>query len=415
MQKHDLPDQPVTEEPRDPQWTPPPPPAFEGRMWFMLIIERFGFWIACALTITVIAFLYINADQFPRKDKALSSVAAEEQGAPMEEQGRLAEALNAYAEEPDTTIVAGVPLSITTDPFNAAIFVDGNYVGVSPLRYVVLAEGRHLISVLKPDYAQLDTVVTLNEASVSLQLTLREADDVILPEASEDIPPETPTTTDEADRDETLSTPATPALEPTSTHDAAQAGQERTTPPRDAGETRPAEDPSDDKPLPVAETEEAPAADAEEAPVVQVGELQINSEPSGVSVLVAGEEVGVTPLLLSEVQVGPQQITLRLDGYQDLTTTAYVLAQQQSTVNRQLKQLLGTLKILVKPWGSIYIDGELHKKESDIWYTTKLMSGYHRVRVEHPSLGNWDQVVEVPAGEEHSITIDFNKGDSDSQ
>ena len=98
-----------------------------------------------------------------------------------------------------------------------------------------------------------------------------------------------------------------------------------------------------------------------------------------------------------------------------MTTIAYVLAQQQSTVNRQLKQLLGTLKILVKPWGSIYIDGELHKEESDIWYTTKLMSGYHRVQVEHPSLGNWDQVVEVPAGEEHAITIDFNKGDSDSQ
>ena len=165
----------------------------------------------------------------------------------MEEQGRLAEALNAYAEEPDTTTVAGVPLFITTDPAGTTIFVDGDYVGVSPLQYVALAEGRHLISVLKSDYAQLDTVVTLNEASASLQLTLRQAEAPLLDE-------DTPLVSDEVQ--------------------------------------------------PTVSDEDLAAAD-EEQPAASVGELQINSEPSGASVLVAGQEVGVTPLLLSEVQVGP--------------------------------------------------------------------------------------------------------------
>ena len=281
MQKHDLPDQPVTEEPRDPQWTPPPPPALEGRVWFMLIIERFGFWIACALTITVIAFLYVNADRVPGQDRAPSPTAAEEQGVPTEEQSRLTEALNAYDEEPDMAAGGGVPLSITTDPAGAAIFVDGDYVGVSPLRDVAMTEGRHLISVLKPDYAQLDTVVTLNEASVSLQLTLREAEAPLLDEA------------DQTDQQQTMPSPDPDEI---SAETDQAAIEEKPVAAIDESVTAADEPDADD---------ESGADDEGAEPVVQVGELQINSEPSGVSVLVAGEEVGVTPLLLSEVQVGP--------------------------------------------------------------------------------------------------------------
>ena len=92
-----------------------------------------------------------------------------------------------------------------------------------------------------------------------------------------------------------------------------------------------------------------------------------------------------------------------------------VAAGQRSTVNGRLTQRLGTLKILVKPWGDIYIDGVLKKEESTIWYVAKLPPGNHRVRIEHPSLGTWEQTVVVPAGDEHAITIDYNKTDSGSQ
>ena len=271
-----------------------------------------------------------------------------------------------------------------------------------------MAEGRYLISVQKPDYAQLDTVVTFDEASASLFFTLREVE---VPRLAEDTPPvsdeDQPTASDEADQTDQEQTTPSPDPDETST-ETDQADIEKVS--TAAEESGAALDESI-----VAAADEPGADDEDEESAVQVGELQVDSEPSGASVWVAGQEVGVTPLLISEVQVGPQQITLRLDGYEDFTTTVDVGAQQQSAVNGKLKQLLGTLKILVKPWGIIYIDGELHKKESSIWYTTRLTPGNHRVRVEHPSLGTWDHVVEVPAGEEYPITIDFNKGDSGSQ
>ncbi len=404
--KHEGPGQPVPEEPGDPDWTMPPPPEFGARVWFIVILERFGFWIACGLTLVAIAYLYINADRVSSKEPAPGPIVAGEQQAPAPDPGRSPDALTMAAGEPDAP-AAGVPVSVTTDPAGAAIFVNGAYMGASPLQDVALAEGRYLISVLKPDYAQLDTVVTLSDASALIQLTLQKAGEGLVADAAEMIPPETPATPDEAAREEPPATPASASPEPVSPSDAAQATRESTPPPGDAAETPPADEPPADA--------EEPPAEAKEQPAIQAGELQVNSEPSGASVLVAGQEVGVTPVLLTGIEAGAQPVLLRREGYEDFSTIVDVVAGQRNTVNGQLKQRLGTLKILVKPWGNIYIDGALKKEESTIWYVTQLPPGNHRVRVEHPALGKWEQVVVVAAGEENAITIDYNKIKSDSQ
>ena len=384
----------------------PPDPEFRPRMWFMVILERFGFWIACVLTVAAIAFLYINADRVPRTDRTPRPAVVENQGAPAPDPSRLAEAVGVFAEEPDTTTV-GVPISITTDPAGAVVFIDGEYVGASPLTAVALPEGQHLISLLKPDYIQLDTVVVLSAAPASFQLLLREAGDAVLAESNEDLSPESSEDTDEAP-----STPATPESAQTTEDPATSLPETDQTDTEEALVADEASSRGTDEPDGV----DAPEVEGvTEEPVAQVGQVQVNSEPAGASVLVAGRAVGVTPILLTDLPVGPRSITLRLDGYDDFITTIDVEAQQRHTVKGQLKQPLGRLRILVKPWGNIYIDGELHKKESTVWYTTELSPGNHRVRVVHPVLGNWEQVVVVPAGEEKPITIDLNEDDSGSQ
>ena len=69
---------------------------------------------------------------------------------------------------------------------------------------------------------------------------------------------------------------------------------------------------------------------------------------------------------------------------------------------------MGRLKVLVKPWGTIYIDGELRQRETDVPYATSLVSGAYRVRATHPTLGTWERVVDVGAGEEAAVVMDFN-------
>ena len=400
MSKRDTRYQRVGEDSGVPSWMPPTPPRPRGYDRFALLFERFGFGIACVLSIVVIGFLYLAADQLLYPDPAPGPSDAGVPGVAAEDQSEVAEGA-------DTVAVEKVPFSITTDPLGASIYVDGDYVGISPLREVAIAEGRRRISVQIRDYAPFDTVMMLQKGSAALQLVLRGAHLVALPPVSNEAPPETPVVLAEADRLDPPHTDPIPEAESTSPPASAE------TPPVALVEPSPAssveKEPAAADAVPVAvEEEESVAADA--APDTPVGELQINSEPPGATVMMAGAEMGVTPLLLAEVETGAQQIRLRHDGYKDFTTTVEVTPAQRSTVNGQLEQRLGTLRILAKPWGDIYIDGDLHQQEAGAWYTTELPPGYHRVRVMHPRLGRWEQVVEVFAGEALPLTIDFNEG-----
>ena len=361
----------------EPTWKPPPPPRLGMREWLALLFDHYGFWLACVLAFAVIVCLYINADQFFKADLPADLSGFETQGIPAEEPpGRAADA--------DTVAVVQVPLSITTEPLGASIYVDGDYVGISPVRGIAIAEGRRRISVQVRDYAPFDTVMTLEGDAASLKLVLRDVHLVALPTESREAPPETPVVLADADQ------PIAPELQPVSAAQPPPSSVATETEPGTPAQTAPVE--------------------SEEAPLARVGELQINSEPPGATVVMAGEEVGVTPLLLAEVEIGTQQITLRREGYKDFTTTVEVTATQRHDINGRLEQRLGMVRILAKPWGDIYIDGDLHQQEAGVWYTAELPPGFHNVRVVHPKLGRWEQVVEVLADEALPLTIDFNDG-----
>ncbi len=355
-----------------------------------MIFERFGFLMASVLTIGILIVLFINAEMLlgkPDSDSSQGTVTARQQSASASELA---------------------PLSVTTQPSDAAVFVDGQFVGVSPLRELVLSTGMHRLSVQKQDYVAIDTVVTLASDPAVLRLTLRAVAQAALVDESHDQPPPELTAAETNLHTPSLEQPASP--EPASAEEQpaiipqAAPADPATTPPDDTDQA------DVDQTGASALEEEATMPD-----IVEVGELQVLSQPSGAAVWLANEQVGITPVLVTDVEAGAQQVTLRLDGYEPFTTTVDVAPQQRSEFTGQLTQRLGTLKILAKPWGNIYIDGKLHKREASIWYTARLTPGNHQVRVEHPSLGKWEQVVVVSLEVEGKVEVDFNKGNSPSQ
>ncbi len=338
-----------------------------------MLFERFGFLLACVLTLLFLLVIFLNSDWLLR-EPARSA----EDGAVAAGQEEVAAA----------AAVANVArLSIETTPAGATVMVDDEPVGVSPLLEYALPDGVYRLSLRKEAYATFDTVVTLAGAPARLRLALQPfAPDVEEQAGQADVPETPPATVAE-----------TPPEQP------AQPAPQTQTPPSDARQADKAARPSDaaNPPTPVPEADEAPAPPA-------VGVLQVTSQPSGASVLLGDRQIGVTPLVYQDAPAGTQQITLRLDGYEDFTATVTVAPEQTSEVNGRLTQRLGTLKILAKPWGTIYIDGDLKKSETNIWYTVQLPPGIHRVRVEHPALGKWENRVSVVAGKEEEVVVDFN-------
>jgi hypothetical protein len=70
---------------------------------------------------------------------------------------------------------------------------------------------------------------------------------------------------------------------------------------------------------------------------------------------------------------------------------------------------MGILKVLVKPYGSIYIDDKLHQEDTDLEYVVMLPAGRHKVRAEHPIWGRREQEIDIRPDHAKELAIDFSK------
>jgi len=359
----------------------------------LLLIRRNVFSLTCLAALILLGALLLHAD-------ALIS--------PFQENGTHAEPL---PDQVHTSTALPAPpqaslqtLSVTTMPGQATVHINGDSVGVSPIWDHPMAEGSHRISITKPNYTDVDTVVVLNGASAILYLALREN--------RQDVPTEDTleaSLTDpvaEIDRETRL-------LQ----EDAAEGPPDERT--RETVEAPSSETAATDEAPPASVaapvatnrvTEETPTGETSELPAKEpTGMLEITSEPAGATAWLDDRPIGATPATVAEVPTGSHRLRLTKEGYRDVSMEIQVAPEATSRVSEQLVALMGTLKVLVHPWGTVYIDGRLHKRESTTWYTVQLPAGAHRVQVVHPTLGRWEQVVDVAANEDNAVVVDFNK------
>ncbi|HMB93030.1 MAG TPA: PEGA domain-containing protein [Rhodothermales bacterium] len=377
MEQHEVSANAPDEADERPLWVPPLPP--EPEPWSVrMVLNRFGFLLAMLGVLLVFGLIYLNADWLLREPDA----------------HQVTEAPSSTAATPTVSAASeSAVLTVLSDPQGARVLVDGDFVGETPLVGHSLEKGTRTVSVQKETYSSKDTVLTVEAERAFLQVTLEEnapdeGDDAI---DAEDLLAEADSEPD----------PVEPPIQ--ETQPSASTPSERTADPPTSATA------DDDVEVAEETAETVPEPEPEPTPPA-TGSLQITSQPSGATVLVDGQNVGVTPLRLNEVEAGTQSIAIQLAGFKTYETTATVESGERTDINGHLEEAMAALRILAKPWGNIYIDGELSKKESTVWYTARLEPGRHRIRVEHPALGKWEQTVTVSATGNEDIIVDFNSG-----
>jgi hypothetical protein len=70
--------------------------------------------------------------------------------------------------------------------------------------------------------------------------------------------------------------------------------------------------------------------------VVSRGALALSSSPDGAQVVVDGEVVGETPVVLTDVPVGPRTVVVHLEGYSSWSASVRIVAGQRTTVRATL-------------------------------------------------------------------------------
>jgi hypothetical protein len=202
------------------------------------------------------------------------------------------------------------------------------------------------------------------------------------------------------------------------------------------------QEPADDLVLPTNTPSQvgSGAGPEDSAPRGDGGFLTVTSFPSGAMVLLDSRLVGTTPLALGDVASGTYTVTVAERGYAVLDTVVTVAPGEPVSLvlPLELRASLppasgglpfaadsgalaglptpmpglpteaGTLSVLVRPWGTILIDGAVAARETDVRHVAAVAAGPHRVRAEHPALGSREVEVVVAAGERADVVIDLN-------
>ncbi len=78
-------------------------------------------------------------------------------------------------------------------------------------------------------------------------------------------------------------------------------------------------------------------------------------------------------------------------------------------VNPPAEELKGNIKIVVRPYGDIYINNVQKAKGSNAALNDALAPGIYTIRAAHPALGSWEKRVEVKSGGAHEVLFNFNQ------
>jgi len=346
---------PPTEE--EPQWyvPPPEPPSLGDRLRdllphliFPLAVLLFG--------LAVTALLYY--DPFALRDTS---------DAGPETLDERVDVLQRPLTQPDP--VQGEPAlaTFTTTPEGVTILVDGDSIGTSPVTDHRLAGGAYILSFDHERYFRRDTLIVVdggNSPTYAFQMRSRDPAEELARLEGQALPSQTPSSP----------SPSPPSPSP----------QSQTSP----------------------EPEPAPRPEPAPEPEPAMGTLVISSQPDGATVELDGEDVGTTPLSLDR-PAGTYEVRVAQEGYRTYATSIEVNAGDTRTEVASLDVLTGTLRVLPRPWGSVYINGELRVSETNVRYTTELPAGTHTVEVRHPSLGRQERQVTVAADSSTSIEVNL--------
>ncbi len=96
-------------------------------------------------------------------------------------------------------------------------------------------------------------------------------------------------------------------------------------------------------------------------------------------------------------------------GFVKREKTIHLQANVPQNISFNLLPLKGQIAVLVLPWGDIYLDGQLKKRESNIRERFVLPAGKHILKVTHPVFGECTQTIEVRPDTTLSYVFNFKK------
>lgn len=141
-------------------------------------------------------------------------------------------------------------------------------------------------------------------------------------------------------------------------------------------------------------------------PKTQKGYLQISCNPWAV-VYLNDDSLGTTPFnQILTVNSGWYELTFRNPEFPEHKTTVVIKTEDTARVNISLWSLVGILKLDVRPWAEVYVDGKFKDQVPPQSGPIILTPGKHQLTLKNPQLGEWSTTIDIKA--EQTLQLRFN-------
>ncbi len=300
-------------------------------------------------------------------------------------------------------------LSVLSQPPTAAVYLNGDSIGQTPLMYYLLEPDQYSLNIVKKDHTSIDTTILLQDSSdLKLVFSLQIVKKIAAP-------------VKKVTRRKVRSRPIFASLFVNSDPSNAEIwinGKFKGNTPLQLSTIKPGNyqittkkngyqthqnkvklNPGKNQPISL-------------TLVSLTGGLSVIKDPPSALVLLDGKKVNNQEgarVDLKNIPIGKHRIDIVQQGYTHFTKEIHINQNENETIHSKLTRLQGDLSIQVRPWGSIYINDQLKKASADIKYKIRLPVDQYQIKIVHPTLGKWKKMIQIHEDKPIDLTVDFNK------
>jgi len=142
-------------------------------------------------------------------------------------------------------------------------------------------------------------------------------------------------------------------------------------------------------------------------PSTQKAYFKVNVDPWA-KIYIDGQYTETTPIARAiEISAGSHLVKLDNPNYQPWSKRVNFKAGETVSMDVRLEPFAGYLRISVRPWADVYVDGKFHET-TPIADPIKLPAGRHNIKLINPSFETHEEVVTIVANQTIKKSVELN-------
>lgn len=144
--------------------------------------------------------------------------------------------------------------------------------------------------------------------------------------------------------------------------------------------------------------------------LIPVVKFAVKSDPSDAEIIINDRPAGKTPYVNDQAVMGDYNVIIKKPGFKTYSEKIKIADNKADReINIKLEPLIAKVQILVRPFGSIYINEQLKVKDTNAPFNIDLPGGSHQLKIVHPTFGSAVRNINVADDKPLKFNFDLSR------